>query len=529
MMRIASLSSLSAVFTSMVAASASRLKVVTWNVAAINNNPFEYWVSYPNPAYNSLMANVERFIQNPGPDDVAVNKIFPWYDDLEQLMLASGLVSVADAAQVREIWNKDISQRAIVTGFLKDGQLGKKRFASMPDRITNTIVRPSGTLYRPTAINCYPGRFASLEDWWAQWRQFMFSQHVRPGVTVVQLLKPIPRAKYPALSETEERLSVGLQIVYQAVFDAIIIHMLSVVGTDGAGNDVWQRIRSDIAQALNRDKPSKVAGILRAQYGDADVVFLQEVANGFDAELARAGVLDAYEAVFPASARARDQNSVILLRKGVFVNAREASVAEFLPADAPLDDGDLLVVRAEDATGRPFMLASFHGDTDGLATPAVVRAVHAAAAAAAAAQAGSGAPAPVLLFGLDANAYETPAGKQLAVGEFKSLVAELGMTHCFERASAHLTTFNARTYLQPQLNKAAGKAELRSKGDVNPKDYVLGYAAQVAFVHDSVVRDNTGRGVYLEDTVFPSLEFPSDHGIVCVHVDVVQQGVKSEL
>jgi len=524
MMRIASLSSLSAMFTSVLAASASRLKVVTWNVAAINNNPFEYWVSYPNPAYNTLMASVERFIQNPGADDVAVKKIFPWYDDLERLMLASGLVSAADAAQVREIWDKDISQRAIVTGFLKDGQLGKKRFASMPDRITNTIVRASGTLYRPTAINCYPGRFASLEDWWAQWREFMFSQPVRPGVTVVQLLKPIPRAKYPALSETEERLSVGLQIVYQAVFDAIIIHMLSVVGTDSAGNDVWQRIRSDIAQALNRDKPSKVAGILRAQYGDADIVFLQEVANGFDAELARAGVLDAYDAVFPASARARDQNSAILLRKGVFANAREVSVAAFLPADAPLDDGDLLVVRAEDSKGRPFMLASFHGDTDGLATPAVVRAVHAAAHAAEASSDG----APVLLFGLDANAYEAPAGKQLAVGEFKALAAELGMTHCFERARAHLTTFNARTYLQPQLNKAAGKAELRSKGDVNPKDYVLGYAAQVAFVHDSVARDNTGRGVYLEDTVFPSLEFPSDHGIVCAHVDVLERA-KSEL
>ena len=26
---------------------ASELRVVTWNIAAINNNPFEYWLTHP--------------------------------------------------------------------------------------------------------------------------------------------------------------------------------------------------------------------------------------------------------------------------------------------------------------------------------------------------------------------------------------------------------------------------------------------------------------------------------------------------
>jgi hypothetical protein len=35
------------------------LRVMTWNVAAVNNNPFEYFVTHDDPAYNRLMADVE--------------------------------------------------------------------------------------------------------------------------------------------------------------------------------------------------------------------------------------------------------------------------------------------------------------------------------------------------------------------------------------------------------------------------------------------------------------------------------------
>ena len=34
------------------------LSTLTWNVAAINNNPFEYWITH-NAAYNKLMEDVQ--------------------------------------------------------------------------------------------------------------------------------------------------------------------------------------------------------------------------------------------------------------------------------------------------------------------------------------------------------------------------------------------------------------------------------------------------------------------------------------
>ena len=35
------------------------LKVVSWNIAAINNNPFEYWITHDDPDYLRLMNDVQ--------------------------------------------------------------------------------------------------------------------------------------------------------------------------------------------------------------------------------------------------------------------------------------------------------------------------------------------------------------------------------------------------------------------------------------------------------------------------------------
>ena len=42
------------------------LRVATWNIAAINNNPFEYWITHDDADYNALMEGVQSFIDQPG-------------------------------------------------------------------------------------------------------------------------------------------------------------------------------------------------------------------------------------------------------------------------------------------------------------------------------------------------------------------------------------------------------------------------------------------------------------------------------
>jgi hypothetical protein len=153
-------------------------------------------------------------------------------------------------------------------------------------------------------------------------------------------------------------------------------------------------------------------------------------------------------------------------------------------------------------------VASFHGDTNGLATKPVTEALLKA-------MNDENMANHHLIFGLDANTYEraTP-GKQQDVLEFGEKYVSLGLTSCWGDTPqpSNYTTYNARTYLQPQLNKACRKEEKREKGDVNPKDFILFKNQDFAVVHTG--KDNTGKKAYIEDMAFPTLNFPSDHGIL---------------
>ena len=56
----------------------------------------------------------------------------------------------------------------------------------------------------------------------------MFETRVKDQM-VYETLLPIKRSKYPALSEDEERLSIPLQTLCGAIFDAILVHMMNSI------------------------------------------------------------------------------------------------------------------------------------------------------------------------------------------------------------------------------------------------------------------------------------------------------------
>jgi len=66
--------------------------------------------------------------------------------------------------------------------------------------------------------------------------------------------------------------------------------------------------------------------------------------------------------------------------------------------------------------------------------------------------------------------------------------------------------------LQPQLNKACKSSEKRERGDVNPKDFIV--FKKKDFAVEETIKDNTGKREYIEDMAFPTLQFPSDHGVL---------------
>jgi hypothetical protein len=398
------------------------------------------------------------------------------------------------------MWESDYRSRRVVSEFLRDESIGKKRLASMPDRVTNTLQLSSGGhAFRPAVTNCYDemmGKLDNLDEWFEKWLDYMFDQQVdvdgKGGRPVHSLLQKISKAKYPAITEEEEKASVPLQLVLQGVFDAILIHLMQ---TNGRG--IWQGLRREICAGLNKKKSPRIIEILQTTYGDADVIFLTEAGNEL-VDMLKKEYSASHHVVIPKSYSAkRNQNSVMLLRNSLFTPPEEVHI----PA-VGWDDGDLLVVKTHHHVGK-VTLAAFHGDTNGLLTMPMLEAV------------AKQLPTKRFLFGLDANTYERESKSTAHVLDFERLYKMLGFQSCWGAAvdPTRYTTFNARTFMQAQLNKAAKSTQLAEKGDRNPKDFVL---FTKHFTLGRVWRDNTGRAEYTEDMVFPTLEFPSDHAVVAV-------------
>jgi hypothetical protein len=427
------------------------------------------------------------------------------FAELEYEMSQQGIAQLDD---LNRIWATDLACRKLITGFLKDKALGEKRLISMPDRITSSIKTPCGQeLFRPSPITASLDPIDDVASWWAQWKSFMF--HTPPIVrgetkpSVVSLLEPIPRAKYPALSPHEEAASVPLQALCLALFDAAFTHLLAHLAPA-----TWQPLKRSLRAAHCDNKAAACVGLLAARHAAADVIFAQEASEAF---AARAGVSLDHLVLRPARADARRaQLSLILARRGRFASgsARDLS-AEVARRMRPrcAEPGDLCVFTLHEAPDpaapaaapRRFLLASFHGDSAGRSTAPALAALDALAA--------ERFPDHLLLVGLDANTGGAGAG-------LDPLLAERGLASCWAgRPAADLwTTATARTALQPQLHKAAPPGAARDPRRRALKDWLLFRPAQLALAAPAA-RANCGDG-RLEARALPAPDFPSDHAIV---------------
>jgi len=503
-----------------------KLSVTSWNIAAINNNPFEYWITYKeNPEYEKLMINIENFLESPGDKDIPVKDVFTeeMFTKLDSRLTGVGWTSV------KSYWESDFQNRKIVSGFLKDGLLGDKRLASMPDRITNTINTEGGEgqVYRPTVINMYAGDLSTLGQWWTAWEKFMFDDKLqikgKEGIeskVPYEMLQKINKGKYPAITEQEEKDSLPLQTMCGAIFDAILVHMMNTVTTP----NVWQDLKQTMVENLNKQKVPHTLDILKNAYGDADIITLQEVSSSFIDQARSSALGKTFHIISPADIDSvRDQNSVIFLKKELFPSGAYVEITKLVEdsfpkgVKVPVARGDILAITTTNKFGVDLVVASFHGDTNGLATKPVVEATVKAMKS-----------DPMLkdyklIFGMDANTYEhAKPGKQQDVLDFARDVVSQGLTSCWGDTPnpSNYTTYNARTYLQPQLNKACKSTEKRVKGDVNPKDFIIFPKSDFKVV--KTWKDNTGEKEYIEDMAFPTLKFPSDHGLLSTILEPIE-------
>ena len=444
----------------------AHLALATWNTAAIDNNPFEYWITHNDAAYNKLMDDVQLFIDEPGERDVRVDSVFTpeMFAELAAEMEKVGMEGVSTVATM---WEAEYRGRTIIGGFMKDRTIGSKRLASMPDRMTNTInTLDEGAVCRPTIINCYGSDMDSVESWWRQWRSFVFGKTVlvktKSGSEkreVWSLLQRIPRRKYPDISEEEEAVSIPLQLLCQAIFDATLVHMLNLVAPSK-----WYPLKMSICQSLNVNKQQLTLDIVSNHYAHIDALFMQEVAGVFVDHVSQRQALDrVFSVVVPEKLDGtRDQNSIILLSKrrwdiSSVVEVTDQIFSALDPEEAKaVAPGDLFAISLRDLSGAEYLLVCYHGDTAGQASIPTIKAV---------VKVKDGSfPSSTLICGIDANTYDVGTKKLLALSDFTAAIEGMGLASCWgsplNKEAAGCTTYNARTYLQPQLNKATKKADV---------------------------------------------------------------------
>lgn len=492
------------------------LKIATWNVAAINNNPFEYWMTYPDdPRYDKMMKAVEDFVCNPGDKDVTLVEIFSdeMFAQLDEKMAAANW-SAGHRATVAKIWHEDYKNRKVMSEFLKDKALGKKRLMSMGDRVTNTLATiDRGTIYRPTIINAYTADMSTPEKWWASWLTFIFDTIVtvkskKGEVTepICDLLIPIKKAKYEAITLEEEEVSIPLQTLCLALFDRVLLYAVEIVAP---GN--WTSIKSVLCENLILRKSQRCCDVLSKYYKSMDVMCLQEVsASMYEQLLSQLG--STYHIVWPQDADGtRDQNSVLLLLKSRFDMAGHEEITQqviqtFDKADT-VAAGDLLIVKVKGAAGDDYVIASFHGDSNGLATKDVTNRTMEFV--------NTKYPSAKFIWGLDANTTSKSTAEKYHVTEFAKLLDELGLSSNWGNATeGNYTSYIGRSFLQPQLQKGIPFNDLITKGDRDLKDYILFKSDQ--FSRTKFWKDCSGSGQWLEGTIMPSINFPSDHAVLAV-------------
>jgi len=468
-----------------------KLSTLTFNVSGINLNPFEFWSDMNDPEYVSFMVAFEQSVSNMD-DDTPVSEIFTpqMFDELEFEMNKLNWVGVSET---RLVYESDFSKRTIISGFLKDNLIGEKRLVSFPDRYTNTInVNGKTPVCRPTLVNQHITNFTNLNEWFHEWKIFMFDTKLDNGKSPCTLLNIIKKNKYPDITEEEERISLPLQTLCLAIFDAILVHLAYSTRID------WYRIKIKLLDSLIRNKVPRLVEILSNTYADFDVMFLQECSSTFIRMLSESSLGETHTITsHPAENNSRNQASVVVTKNSVFTNV--CDVTDLIQCSSGLAEGDLLPVLATHKSGRQLLLCSFHGDSEGRHTIPALNDVNRLSLSL----------CTGLVFGLDANTTSN------TLDAFQKVTDEYNLANSWKN-EPRATTCNARTSLQPQFHKAVKLENLQREASKHPKDHIIGTFC----VADPCGRDNTGNKEFI-DQPFPSSVFPSDHAIVYGNVFMV--------
>lgn len=261
----------------------------------------------------------------------------------------------------------------------------------------------------------------------------------------------------------------------------------------------WMEVKRDL---MSVDKTEQTVRIVE-NYKVFDFILLQEATAALAPALNAA--MPSHTLIVPPGARGQD--SLILAKKDAMSTELTDETARFVEAakeSAPelaIEPGYACVVSMR-VRGENVVIGSYHSDSDGKMTVPFVNAFTKY----------TDQKLVKGLLGIDGNMASDPDKGKLYSHDFREAIARHGWHSCLP--DDVWTTFKARTFVQPQFQKAVLSKNLSTEADMGPKDHIL--AAKDAYFARAA-RDTSGQQEFL-DRPLPTKTFPSDHAIVAAHV-----------
>ncbi len=164
-------------------ASKTTIRVSSWNVAAINDNPFEYYVTIDSSAngntnvkqknYERTMEEIDEKLINADRHAIKVKDIVSreMLLDARREILKTLDWTESECDLAIEFFTQHFAERKILSDFLLDADIGAKRLCSMPDRLTTKV---SSEKCRPCVTTSYSDVAVLSDDskWWRWSRWF---------------------------------------------------------------------------------------------------------------------------------------------------------------------------------------------------------------------------------------------------------------------------------------------------------------------------------------------------------------------
>jgi len=303
---------------------------------------------------------------------------------------------------------------------------------------------------------------------------------------------------------------VPLQFLCLALYDCVLVHIMNTLRTDAS----WQGIKQEMTNSMAKRKLATTLNIFRESYKEADIMCIQKCSTIYRNSLESAMGME-FDIIFPDHMDYEDPTaaaSIILLRKKLFngyahknLTSEVIELVEAQKAGKQPGANELLVISTKGKDGKPYLIASFHSDSKGKQSIPVVKALSMVL------KKENESAETRAIFGLDANTVLDNVIK------FSEECKSVGLrTVTGPHYAAWTTTCKARTHLQPQTTKAVPMS-MRLYDDCNPRDHIL--IDRKAFDVKKMLRDNTGKKDFIEAQNIPSMDFPSDHAIICATLE----------